>query len=105
MVWAAPDFQSRRLIIAGAAQTMRLNFALGLCHLVYARPSAARGAQMIIGGKPRNQFRLTLAGERAVTLQRIYMSYTYSTVHEGDPTSRDPEFWYNIAVLDAQHHF
>ena len=29
MVWAAPDFQSRRLIITGAAQTMRLNFALG----------------------------------------------------------------------------
>jgi hypothetical protein len=29
MVWAAPDFQSRRLIFAGAAQTMRLNFALG----------------------------------------------------------------------------
>jgi len=29
MVWAAPAFQSRRLIIAGAAQTMRLNFALG----------------------------------------------------------------------------
>jgi len=30
MVWAAPIFQSRRLIVAGAAQTMRLNFALGM---------------------------------------------------------------------------
>ena len=30
MVWAAPDFQSIRLIIAGAAQTTRLNFALGI---------------------------------------------------------------------------
>ncbi len=60
---------------------------------------------MIIGGLPRANLTVTVAEGREVTLDRIYIDYTYEGVLEGDPSLQSHEHWFQDAVDAAQYHF
>jgi hypothetical protein len=60
---------------------------------------------MITGGLPRKHFDVTLEDERVVSLDRVFLDYTYGGVLEGDPSMSKPDDWYQAAVDAALHHF
>jgi hypothetical protein len=60
---------------------------------------------MIVGGMPRTEFDVVLAGGRSVSMERIVLGYTYGDVLEGDPSRSPPDSWLQSAADAAIYHF